>query len=364
MSTRQFLCPRGAGGRVRCGLKVDGQKTSYHVGDSGDEERGDAPLYTIYTTGQYSGNENLDCAHYAATTLAFVNATSLITDSANGLVTVLTGDAIVIKGSTDNDGVYTVKTGGVAGQIETNEALVDEAAGAVVKIYKRAALSNNCVLDVRTGRTWGRYISNALKLGIASDGKLNWYDAATCFELHAAGADLQMIAATDTLRIVGGAGEVAAYDVGDVIDCGGFANAANNLPGYYVVSVTVNGADLDIVIDPGNNVLVNEAAGGARTIDLVCRSIFGYCAAANAVALGGYADWRIPNKTTLSNLCNMEAPTAVPGAGAFPGWPVSYVWSSTTLPLDTGYAMSVYFNAGSVLNYTKASTYYASLVRG
>lgn len=345
-----------------------GQVASYYIGDAGDYKTGGDRAYIFLTTGQYSGTVNLDVPHYAATGLAFVNATSKITDSGSGLVTFLTNDIVVVKGSANNDGVYTVATGGVAGEIVVNETLTNEAAGSVIKLYKRAAHSNNVVRDTRTSNEWSRYTSNAEDVGVASDGQLSWYDAATCYVLHGAAADLQMIAATNTLRIVGGAGEIATYDVGDPIVCSGFADADNNLPGWVIQSVTINGADLDLVLGPPDSNkladLADEAAGGARDIKLVCRSIGGYVAAANVASLGGYTDWRIPDDVELINLRNMEAPNALPDATAFPSWPATYVWSSTTLPSNTSVAMLVLFSSGYVSYSTKSTAYVGALVRG
>ena len=71
---------------------------------------------------------------YTATTIAFVNATKKITDSALGLEAFATGAKITVSGSTSNDGTYTVATGGVAAEIVTSEALSDEAAGDTVTI--------------------------------------------------------------------------------------------------------------------------------------------------------------------------------------------------------------------------------------
>jgi hypothetical protein len=69
-----------------------------------------------------------------ADTIAFVLATKKITDSGNGLADFLTGDKIRVGGSTSNDGIYTIATGGVAGEIVVTEALVNEGAGATVTI--------------------------------------------------------------------------------------------------------------------------------------------------------------------------------------------------------------------------------------
>ena len=75
----------------------------------------------------------------SGTGIAFVAATSKITDTANGLAHFMTGDTIQVIGSTSNDGTYTVATGGVAGEIVTNEALVNEGAAASVTI-----IGENC----------------------------------------------------------------------------------------------------------------------------------------------------------------------------------------------------------------------------
>jgi len=349
-------------------LLQTGQTTVYHAGDDGAYQKGaakPAASYDIKTTGSQSGTTAVDCPHYAAATLAFVAATKKITDSANGLATILTGDTIRVRGSTSNDGIYTVATGGVAGEIVTTEALVDGIAGAYVSLYKRALPSNNTVRDLNTGLEWLRYTTGgpALKLGPVSDGTLSWYDATKCYTLHPAAADVAMIAG-NILRVTG-TDESTRYHPGDLLVCAGFANAVNNLPGYPVVSVSFTGGNTDIVLNPLGATLVAEAAAGSRSISLVCRSIFGFAAAANAVALGGFTDWRIPNDVELKNLCDMEAPTAAPEATAFPSWPLSdYFWSATTLPSSTTNAMVVYFYNGNVVSVAKAATYYCALVRG
>ena len=54
------------------------------------------------------------------TSIAFVSATKKIKDANNGLALFKTGETIVVSGSASNDRVYTVATGGVAGEIVVN----------------------------------------------------------------------------------------------------------------------------------------------------------------------------------------------------------------------------------------------------
>lgn len=358
-----FRTGGGAAG-AGAGLVETGQTSTYHVFDDGDLEIGIDKAYTVQALGAYAGNTNIEVAHYAAGTISFT-APNIVSDVAAGLVDVDTNDIVVIKGSALNDGVYDVLAGGVAGAFTTvQNTIVNEAAGAYVSLYLRASHSNNCVQDDSTGLMWSRYSSNGERIHVGADGRVRWYAVGHVYTLHPAAADLQMIAASDTLRIVGGAAEVNRYHVGDLLDCAGFANAVNNLPGYYVVSVTVNGADLDIVLDPGNETLINEVAGGARSIGLVCRTIFNYSAGARLGTLSGYSDWRVPNFFELGSLRNMEAPLALPDAVAFPGWSQVEHWTSTTRPNNTANALYVTFNVGQARDTGKVTYYRTGLVRG
>jgi hypothetical protein len=350
----------GGGG----GLLKTRQTTAYHVGDDGDLETGLPASYSVLTTGQFSGTTAIDTPHYAAAGISFV-APSTINDAGAGFVTFLATDTIRVIGSGLNDGVYTVAVGGVAAQIVVNEAtIVNEGAGAYVTICKRSSPSNNAVIDNVTGLMWKRYTTGGPveRVGIASTGTLNWYDTATCFTLHPAAADLQMM--TTGIKIVGGAGEIARYFVGAIIDPSGFANAVNNLPGYRVTSVAVNGADLDILLWTGRNTLIAEAAAGARDIRVVCRSIYAYCAGANAASFGGFTNWRIPNQNEMVTLFVLEGASAVPNAVAFPSWPVDYVWEANTRPSSAGNAMYTGFPTGVITVDTKTAPHMCELVRG
>lgn len=345
-----------------------GQVTVYHIGDDATFQKGLAKRYEVHSTGPQSGTTNVDSPEYAAPTIAFVSATKKITDTGNRLATFKTGDTIIVKGSASNPGPFAVATGNVAGEIVTTEALTDELAGAYMTICKRVAPSNNTVYDLNTGLTWLRYTTGGpyLKCGPTSIGDLVWYDATKAYVLHAAGADLQMVAGVaPILRIVGGAGEIARYFVGATLLCSGFANAVNNLPGPVISAVAVNGADLDLTLNVFGQTLIAEAAAGSRDIKVVCQSMFSYCAMANAASLGGFTDWRIPTARNLENLEGLEAGTAVPNTTAFPSWPASYFHEASGRPgAPSTNSLTVGFSLGDIVNINKVTVEITALVRG
>lgn len=91
--------------------------------------------------------------------------------------------------------------------------------------------------------------------------------------------------------------------------------------------------------------------------------IYAYCDAANAAELAGYDDWRIANRGELGSLMNLEQPSAIPNAVAFPGWPTDYVWSSTTA-VDATSGYRVHFDNGNIRTEPKTTVYPCALVRG
>ena len=354
----------------RARLLKTGQTTPYFIKDDGGQQKGITKIYTVFET---AGSATVDSPHYAAATIAFAATTpGTITDSANLLATVLTGDKIRIRGSAlnDNGGVeYNVSTGSVAGTIRTTEATVAENAGAYITILKRATHSNNTVLDNNTGLMWARYIQTG-KVGAASDGKLNWYDATKCYTLHVANNDVSIIA-PNILRIVGSDKSVR-YFPGAVLVCSGFAQAVNNLPGLTVVSVSYAGGNTDIIVDPGNQTLIAEASQNV-TIKIVCQNIFAYAAAANVAGLGAYRDWRNPNMTELQSLLDYELQPVSPDTTAFPSFltgGANRIWSSNTNKGDPTFAFTLYcatdYTSDLGPNIAKAKTvmYRIALIRG
>lgn len=337
-------------------LLETGQTTCYAIRDDGDVQAG---VDKAYTVNALAGNTDIEVAHYAANTISFT-APNTIADAAGGLAGWAVNDRMVIKGSANNDGEVTVTGIGGAPNNLTITAAVNELAGAMISLYKVAAHSNNVVTDDNTGLMWSRYTTSGERVGPTSNGRLNWYDVATRFSIYAGANTVSVIMPGNILRITGGAA-LTQFHEGDCIQAAGFANAVNNLPFMYVESATPNGPDLDIVVDPGNQVLIAEGAVG-DTIYLNCQSIYNYTAGARTAGQSGFTDWRNPDDFELAALRNMEAPSGSPDAAAFPVWG-AWVWSSTTTPDDATEAIECEYGDGTMLDRVKTITYLAALVR-
>jgi hypothetical protein len=95
--------------------------------------------------------------------------------------------------------------------------------------------------------------------------------------------------------------------------------------------------------------------------------IFAYCAACNAAAVGGYADWRVPNYVELGSLAVFIGAAPYENQTAFPNAPaVGSFYTSTTYP---GGATASYAMRSSYAGYFDAATkttsqYFVMLVRG
>ncbi len=349
--------------------------TLVHIGDGRDHYVGVEPSLSILTTGQFNGSTSINHPAYFSANISFTEATKRISDTGNQMAVFKTGDTIVISGSTSNNGIYTVATGNIAGYCVVNEALVNENAGSKIAIFKRVSVSNNCVFDNFTGLLWSRYTTYNMKIGRASDGHVNWYDTTYRYAIKSAANDMQMIAATKTLKIVGGAGQASQFLTGMLIECSGFSSLSNNIPGFVITNVAINGADLDIKLFTGNVTLVNEAAGGTRSILLICNSVFGYVAACNTVMLAGYSDWRVPHGWELLSIMrgSYSTPNSAPDPTAFPGFPLgasNFIWGNQTSSIDSTQAwITTYYN-GNTQSFSKTGIIsgnqyvYGLIVRG
>ena len=93
--------------------------------------------------------------------------------------------------------------------------------------------------------------------------------------------------------------------------------------------------------------------------------IFTFVAAANAALLAGYSDWRVPNDLEVFSLRKTEQPNASPDGVAFPGWPITdEFWSSTTMPSTITSANRIWFLSGRCNGETKTTNFFLALVRG
>lgn len=213
---------------------------------------------------------------------------------------------------------------------------------------KTHALSNNTVPDNRTGLEWARYVSTA-DIGPAADGRLFWKQYTITGETVTFNAAGKTITAA-----VGNPFSVDALCIGRVFTV---ADTVNNNGVYTVANIAGN-------VITTVEALVNEgpiATDFATVGDL----IWDLLDQANANALGGYTDWRIPNRNELESILNIENCDPAIDTTIFPSTPSSYHWSASTHPCYSANAFSVGFGSGYVF-YANKQTYkcYVRLCRG
>ena len=92
--------------------------------------------------------------------------------------------------------------------------------------------------------------------------------------------------------------------------------------------------------------------------------IFTYCAAANAAGLGGYADWRVPNKFEFLSILDNEPPNSLPNSTAFPSFAQDYYWSSSIKPDSVTQSHRLSSASAEIVSGTVTNAYRILLVRG
>jgi len=233
---------------------------------------------------------------------------------------------------------YTVLT---AGQYSGNTAITINS--------KTCNLSNNCVKDNNTGLMWARYVPQT-GIGAAANGKLFWEER----EL-AGKTTISFDAASKEIRDSASGFNISALCAGRIFTVAG--SGLND--GTYTVSSITTGV---IVVD---ETVADEAAGAAVTLTTVGDLIWDFVDQANANALGGYSDWRIPNMRELYTLINHETHDPSIDTTAFPSTPTTYQWTSTARSSTPINKLFVSFSYGAVSNLLGSTNkYYCRLCRG
>ena len=104
------------------------------------EENSETELSLKNNSGSGTGGINIysptvTSATYTASTISFTQATRTIADSANGFGSFAADDIITVRGTTNNDGTYTIESAAAGSIVVHEDALTDEAAGASVSLY-------------------------------------------------------------------------------------------------------------------------------------------------------------------------------------------------------------------------------------
>ena len=111
------------------------------------------------------------------------------------------------------------------------------------------------------------------------------------------------------------------------------------------------------VTDTSTGLMWQQQTAGPMTWE----EAISYC---EGLSLGGYNDWRLPNRNELQSLVDYTRYCPAIDTTVFPGTMSSNYWSSTTCAYYTSYAWCVGFHDGFVYYDGKSSSYYVRAVRG
>ena len=227
---------------------------------------------------------------------------------------------------------------------------------AIVINGKTHNLSNNIVRDYAAkidGKPldWARYVPNA-DIGPAADGRLFWRQWTLANK-----TDISFDAATKVINSVAGAFNTSALCIGRKATISGAGVGGNN----QVVTVAAITANNFTTVEE----IFDEAAGASISFATVDDLIWDFLDRANANNLGGYNDWRAPNRRELESLVDIGHCNPAIDATAFPSTPSTYHWTASAYPCSGAYAFSVPFHNGYVSsNNMETNKFYVRLVRG
>ena len=194
---------------------------------------------------------------------------------------------------------------------------------------KTHALSNNCVIDERTGLMWPRDVPDG-DIGADTDGKLFW-------DQYTLSAELCTFAtAGDTIT----ADALTPFDddalcVGRKITISG---TTNNNGVVTVTGITTSEITVSENLTDENSVSTTFATLGDLIWDVMEQ--------ANTNSLGGHADWYIPNVFQLFSIADLSQHDPAVDGTAFPATPDEPHWTSTTQADATTFAFYIDFDRG------------------
>lgn len=220
---------------------------------------------------------------------------------------------------------------------------------AIVINGKTCNLGNNCVKDNNTKLMWARSVPQS-DIGPAANGRLFW--------------DQWTLANKTTISF-----DAASKEIRD--SAGGFdVSALCDNRRFTIVGSINNNGTFNVNGTPTTSVIVvdetptNEAAGASISIATVDDLVWDFVDQANANGLGGYTDWRLPNRRELESIVDLGHCNPCIDSAIFPSTQSSQHWTSSTNPCNNPYAFNVLFSYGNVSYYNKKSSKnYGRLVR-